>query len=356
MIRKNELAARNHSLLKASIKKINKLLHKDSIDEFLDATRTRSTLNATTYKEFKYFLSLLDDNPFFLLHTINRCSPRLSYVNDFTWFSHGTMSEHLDYGLGKVDETIFEKYLPYQVGRIQETKQTFFIHCTYEDDLTLVDAILLLIKEEKYTPANIILVTLIEGITRKFALQVYKKQNPNISDSDADNYIYHSHGNLSIEKLIRNRIWKKDIPIPLVSLLVEYSHVNRPTILESEKKFDEHQKAADKIEKLILDLKLSVDNNQQSPTLTDRELREILSTYLEKIEAEQRNLIKENEEIVLIGLDVYLDFLAKQFKDERNCIIHGKYSFFKNKWKTLVYLTALEKLIEKILWYESDVP
>ena len=57
----------------------------------------------------------------------------------------------------------------------------------------------------------------------------------------------------------------------------------------------------------------------------------------------------------MIGIDVYLDFLAKKFKEDRNNIIHRKYSFFKEKWKTLVYLTALQNLIEKILWYEKTV-
>jgi len=63
----------------------------------------------------------------------------------------------------------------------------------------------------------------------------------------------------------------------------------------------------------------------------------------------------EEDKTVMIGLDVYLDFLVKKFKDDRNNIIHGKYSFFKEKWRTLVYLSALETLINKIIWYEKNV-
>lgn len=65
--------------------------------------------------------------------------------------------------------------------------------------------------------------------------------------------------------------------------------------------------------------------------------------------------MNEEDKTVMIGLDVYLDFLVKKFKEDRNNIIHGKYYFFKEKWRTLVYLTALENLIKKILWYEKNV-
>lgn len=104
-----------------------------------------------------------------------------------------------------------------------------------------------LIAEEKFIPANILIITLIEGLVRKFTVLVYKKQNPNCSDEDADNFIYHNFSNLSQEKLIRNRIWKKDIPVSFSSLLVEYSHTDNPTVTDIEKKLKKHKEANDRI-------------------------------------------------------------------------------------------------------------
>ena len=67
------------------------------------------------------------------------------------------------------------------------------------------------------------------------------------------------------------------------------------------------------------------------------------------------NIMSEEDKNVMIGLDVYLHFLVKKIKDDRNNIIHGKYSLFKEKWRSLIYLTALGELMDKILWYEKNV-
>lgn len=360
-----DLSNRNIALLKATINKLNKLLHTDKITEYLEAIRPTSPLvhNATEEEKKEAFQKLSRNfaiafgqgSNLFLLMEINKCSPRLSYFNDLTWFRHGNIQEHLDYGFKKVDETVFEKYLPYQIDRIIETKQTFFSKDSFKDDLILLEALIILIEEEKFTPANILIITLIEGLVRKFTLYVYKKQNPNCSDEEADNFIYHDFSNLSQEKLIKNRIWKKDIPIPFSSFLVEYSHTDNPTVTDFEVKFKSHKEANDRIEKKLSTFHKIVKNHLENPTLTDEEMRVISLKHLDYLKEEQQFLMNEEDKTVMIGIDVYLDFLVKQFKEERNNIIHGKYSFFKEKWKTLVYMTALQTLIEKIIWYENNV-
>lgn len=360
-----DLSNRNIALLKTTINKLNKLQHNDKIAEYLKAIRPTPPLSPNATEEEKkeafeklsmnFAIAFGQGSNLSLLMEINRCSPRLSYFNDLTWFKHGTIREHLDYGLGKVDETVFEKYLPYQVNHIIETKKTFFTKQFFKDDLVLLEAVLPLIAKEKFIPANILIITLIEGLVRKFAVLVYKKQNPNCSDEDADIFIYHNFSNLSQEKLIRNSIWKKDIPVSFSSLLVEYSHTDNPTVTDFEKKIKKHKEANDRILKKTSEFHKIITDHLASPTLTDEEIRVICLKHLDSLREEQQFLMNEEDKTVLIGIDVYLDFLVKQFKEERNNIIHGKYSFFKEKWKTLVYLTALQTVIEKILWYEKNV-
>jgi hypothetical protein len=289
----------------------------------------------------------------FLLMEINKCSPRISYFNDLTWFKHGDIKEHLEYGIGKVDETVFEKYLPYQVDRIKETKNTFFTKEFFKDDLILLDAILPLIEEEKFIPANILIITLIEGIVRKFAYNVFKKQNPNVSDADADSFAYIR--NRSLESLIESREWKNDIPIKFSELLIEYAHVDHSIVTDFEKRFKIHKDANDRISKKVSKFQNLLSEQMENRTLTDDEFRIMVGKHLEGMRAESKYLMSDEDKTVGININVFLDFLSKKFKEDRNNIIHGKYSFFKEKWRTLVYLTALQTLIEKIIWYEKYV-
>lgn len=234
----NDLSTRNITLLKGTISKINKLQHDNKIKEYLQALRNNSSItpNATKEEKEEAFNNYAKDfttvfsqgTNFFLLMEIIRYSPRLSYFNDLNWFYHGTIQEHIEYGLGKTDETVFEKYLPYQISRIKETKLTFFSKDFYKDDLVLLEVILSTIKNEKLIPANILTITLIEGLVRKFAFMVYKKQNPDKPDIEVDIFTYSR--NLSFESLIRNKEWKKDIPVKFSELIHEYSHTeNHPS-------------------------------------------------------------------------------------------------------------------------------
>lgn len=131
-----KLSNRNIALLKATINKFNKLQHNDKIAEYMEAIRPTPPLDHNANEEEKkeafeklsrnFAIAFGQGSNLLLLMEINKCSPYLSYFNDLTWFKHGTIREHLDYGLGEVDETVFEKYLPYQVNRIIENKKTFF--------------------------------------------------------------------------------------------------------------------------------------------------------------------------------------------------------------------------------------
>lgn len=357
-----DLSNRNIALLKSTINKLNKLQHDDKISEYLEAIRPTPPLVPDAIEEEKkeafqklsknFATAFSQGGNLFLLMEINRCSPRLSYFNDLTWFKHGDIREHLDYGIGKVDETVFEKYLPDQVNRIAETKKSFFLNEYFQDDIILLEAILQLIEEEKFIPANILIITLIEGLVRKFALLVYKKQNADVTNEAANHFAY--IGNRSLEKLIKNPEWKKDIPISFSEFVTEYAHTDNPTVTSFEEKLKNHNLANERIEKKLSKFQAMLSQHIENPTLSDEEFRIISFKHLEGLKCESVNLLNKKDQTVVIGIDVYLDFLMKKFKEDRNNIIHGKYSFFKEKWKTLVYLTALQTLIEKINWYEKN--
>jgi len=358
-----DLSNRNISLLKATIKKLHKLQRNDKIAEYLEAIRSTPPLYLNSTEEEKqvafqklsknYSIAFSQGTFLSLLIEINRCSPRLSYFNDLSWFKHHNIGEYLDYGFGKADETVFEKYLPYQLNCIIETKKFFFSKEYFKDDLILLDAILPLIETEKFIPANILIITMIEGIVRKFALLVYKKQNPEITDEAANDFAYIR--NRSLEKLIKNSAWQKDIPISFDNFMLEYAHTDNPTVTDFEVMLKIQKMANARIQKKLSDFRVMLTQHMENPKLSNEEFKTISLNHLNELEHESVYLMNQEDKTVMISINVYFDFLAKKFKEDRNSIIHGKYSYFREKWKTLVYLTALQTLIEKINWYEKNV-
>ncbi len=295
----SDLSNRNIAMLKATLNKLNKLQHDDKISEYLEAIRQYPPLSpdATEKEKEDAFQKLSEkfatvfsqSGNLFLLMEINSCSPRLSYFNDLTWFRHGDIQEHLDYGMGKIDETVFEKYLPYQIDRIIETKQSFFSKNIFIDDLILLEASLRLIEEEKYIPSNILIITLIEGLVRKFALLVYKKQNPNCTDKEIEDFAYMR--NRSLEALIKNKAWKKDIPLPYSAFTFDYAHTDSPIVNDFEQKFKKHKEANIRIDKKLSEFHKIFTDHVENSVLSDEELRVIGLKYLDGLKDESAYLM-----------------------------------------------------------------
>lgn len=352
-----DLVKRNISLLNEIIQNINVNLHSDKISEYLKAT-CQSPADLTNednrMKVLRDFSTVMrQGSNFSLLMRIIKCSPKISYVNDLTWFKHGTVQEHIEYGLGKTNESVFEKYLPYQLEKIKALESTFFIKPFFRNDLILLNSIQQLVKSKNFIPANILVITLIEGLVRKFCFLVYKKQNPEKSQNEIEQCIYVAKS--SFEALICKTEWEKDILIQFPELLTDYSHTENPIITNIEKKLALHKKANEKIEEELTRFQISLSMHLENPNTTDENFSIIGLRHLEELKSELDNLMTEEDKSVAIGLDIFLDFLVKKFKDDRNHIIHGKYSFFKEKWRTLVYLSALEAVVNKITWYETNV-
>ena len=194
---------------------------------------------------------------------------------------------------------------------------------------------------------------MIEGLVRKFSFLVYRKQNLNKSSEEIDNIIY--NGNLSFERLITDIEWEKDIPLKFSELLSQYSHSENETIYKTEEKRNLNNEANISLNKKISELDTLISDNLEEKKITDEELTEKAQSILEDMKSIGGNIMTEEDKTVFISLSVYLDFLVRKFKDDRNSIIHGRYSQFNAKWTSLVYLTALETLVKKIVWYDENV-
>lgn len=348
---------RNTFLLKKQISEITSYLKSDKLSQYLECIDYRMNISEDlsemesaeqSYLFNHNFRMAMNQSGLSILMKLIKCSPRISYYNDFTWFNHGTIDEHIQYALGKVNEEVFEKYLPYQVNKIREEINIFFTGDDFHEEIPLLTSILGLVDEEKFIPANILTITLVESLVRKFCYRVYKIQNPDKTSKQVEDYIYNSHK--SFERLITETKWLKDISISIPELFVNNSQVENDAIYNAEKIVEKGAIAKDFIIKknfeLIRTLTLKPDNDNESIKIKSMNLLEEMRPLL----GDLMTLEKQN---TFISLETYLDFLIRKFKDDRNKIIHGKYSMFTEKWTTLLYLNALDVLIGKIKSYEK---
>lgn len=352
---KKNFIKRNITILKSIIQKVNKAENPDKLIQYNKiyawGNDRKPSEHESLKEHFRLFSEILGQgtSQSLFFQTI-RCSPITSYYNDFGWFPHGSVDEHIKFALGEVDESIFDKYLPVQVKQISYLQETFFKRDDYVENREVLMSILHLIKRKELVSANILIITLIEGIVRKFCLQIYKKQNPNKSASEIERFIYHS--NPSLEFLILNKEWKPDIPVRFTEIMTAYSHSEHEIIYEVEEKYKNHLKAQDSIIKRSNDLaEILSDKVNSYGGMSDNEFKKHILEEINHLKLLCDELMKDEDEIVMIPICVYLDFLIKKIKDDRNKIIHGQFLLFKQKWTTLIYLSALELLIKKIEFY-----
>jgi len=350
---------RNILTLKDVITIVNGELHPTSLTDFNALNGTffeMSDFNNEIKNKFDTFkfmeLFKRKTNTFFLLMNTVYCSPNISYFNDLTWFRHGTVKELIDYALGKSDESIFEKYLETQMKSTCENEFTYLKHSKHKNELSLLQNAMNLIEKGYIISANILIVTLIEGLVRMFCFSVRKKQNPLESELKIREFISSKQ---SLELLINDSGWKRDIPISISSYIKRYNYyipcVERKAI---DDRYQSHISAA----KYINDGLANIYNQMIVLTLENKkinnQIKSELKSKFESIEKNFSDLASENEKSVKINLSVFLGYLNHKYKHDRNNIIHGEYSNYGKKWNTLYYLSALGHLIEKIKYYEEN--
>ena len=106
----NDLIKRNISLLKKIISRIKLNQHPDKVSGYVQSIEYKPEIKKIPSKEeqqtsfnmySKHLTNVMGQGTnLFLLMEIVRCSPRISYHNDFTWFTHGNIDEHIKFGLG----------------------------------------------------------------------------------------------------------------------------------------------------------------------------------------------------------------------------------------------------------------
>lgn len=256
------------------------------LDELVFALDKQNIKDVITSKD-NTFLSKVVFEPDFNLITIN--SYYGSIVTDIYWIDSLTVHDATLIGKGKFDLNELIKY--------SDAKITFFkkligdhesIFVLYK--LDSLKEILKCFENKLYKAFNLLLLNIIEGITRKLGAYLIAKQNIEADPYD-DNYN-------SLDSFLRKIPWKKDLEVSFSKYILLTGDYNRTNI----------------------------DKNKDLPRF---------------------------QESIFINLKSRLDFLRRRFKENRDMLMHGDEIEYDDRLQAFINISALVEVLTAVIEYHD---
>ncbi len=275
---------------------------------------------------------------------ISKYTVSSSILHDINWLGRIDVFDKIKLSLEIEKPTILEFYweelievlIKEILPKLKEIKE-----CNEQVDLIL-DAIKIA-KEDSFIISNLVIITVIESLVRIIAKEIYQKQNPNLQANEVENYIDDFQ---SLENLINKGGWKNDIEISIPHAVIEFGHINEPEIDKANESFDFKKKAFKFAEIAFEKLKTIPEKEYSIDELKENFKPPFSSDDIKKYDVQN----------TAINLKIQLHFLVRRFKEDRNAIVHGNYKGMNSKWKSYIYLSAIEKIYETIGIYQKIYP
>ena len=181
---------------------------------------------------------------------IIRYSPSYSVIHDLYWIEDGTVGDQKDIILGRKTPEIYGQYLQSKIDKIKKEVLPFL-----ESKKELIPSTRILrtaienLDQNKYAAANILIITIIEGLVRIICKRIYSNQNPKLSEKDIEHYIYHEF--TSLESLITKGDFKPNYDITIVDGYLLNQHVISDELDKIEKEFDKFKKKSNWVKENI---------------------------------------------------------------------------------------------------------
>ena len=350
--------------LKSIINKVNKDLHERSVHEYV-----KNELSKVRFLESKnHFLSHpLINNTIMRFKRENeifevlRYSPNYSIVYDLYWIDDGTVGEQMDLAYGEASPDVYEKYCPAKLDEITTHVLPYISNKPgYEISAKILKSVAEQFDSNIYVSTNILLITVAESMVRQLCRDVYKQQNPFLTDEEVDKYI---DGKQSIETLITNDDWVDDVEIDVREAYLQSKYIEDSSLKSAVELIDRHKLAEHKIReqlKLCIEIgkKYGVEEWDVSSKV-DGEIKAKLLDYQQELKIpidkaqEYRSELISTNTTIKTSIRVKLQFLVRRFKEDRNSIIHGNYTDFDKGWKSYIYLAAIMKISHVIRVYDE---
>lgn len=341
----NKVYEKNIIKLKDIIKALNKeydpLIIEGHVNDEIELMNKVASTNPTASFESTVIISLRKLGYELREYEIIRYSPAFSVFHDLYWIEDGFVGDLKEIALGNKPPDILGQHLNSRIKRLKLEiypllKNKLELKQYYESVVTSVN----LINKKKYCLANILLMVTIEGLARLICKKVYQKQNPSFSDNEIETYIYQKY--LSLESLIIKGDFLPDFEISLIEASILNQHVYSDELDEIEAEYKIFQAKSEWFRNRFpgeLDELISLCNNAEN--IIDKDVFE------ERILAIRSKLGEgplQIDETRRISIKPRLQFLLRSFKEDRNLIVHGKFSEFDKEWKSYLYILALDKV------------
>lgn len=349
-------AERNIEALKRRIKYLNQIQKPSLVEKYVESVNNPIGIAEIAEVTFQ-------DNGIGNAISICQYSPNSNVIHDVIWIDRITEDDIIQIAMNQTISGVIEKYYEEAISNVKEkTIQNLMRNENYKEDVELIENAINLSRKESFIASNILLITAIESIVRKIGLYVYKKQNPELDSTSIEVYIYETF--MSLEGLILKGNWKDDIFVTDTEIEIKYGNILDPRISEHEEEIMSQRFEFISLNRELLHLssELGKDVTETTKTVLNEEITSRLLNTIKLLEPaiEIKNKITDRiyEKNHKIDFSILFNFLARRYKEDRNKIIHGKYSEYNSKYKNTIYLYALQE-VERIflkyhILYDSD--
>jgi hypothetical protein len=342
-----KVIAKNIEQLKGHISAINKFRHDKALSDFVNYKKTVGDSSADFDTRTNGLIQSV--RTFSLLFDIAKCSLSYSVIHDLYWISDGTVDEHLDIATGIKPITTIAKYCDHVILRIKLHVIPYLQNeCAYADISTIANEVINGFENRSFMATNILLPSIIEGLTRKYLIQVYSRQNPIETLEDASNYVARFQ---SLETLIVKGDWKNDIPIRFMEAIQRGSYIDDPQLVAAKDMADNQ----DRIMAIINDTNSKLQDLPDKKPFRQNELEEKYPEYAQIYKKYFPQIVRLEKVKINISIRVQLQFLIRRYKDVRNRVAHGNLDGSDHKWECYLNLSLLYRLYESIKEYNSIV-
>jgi len=359
---------KNISNLKNIINDANWYLKRSNIQNF-DSSYTKilnSQFNSMTFNEamnckdedtrieFLKEYQMMNETmqmPIFIMNAnfkIPYSTIKYSIELDLNMAPHLNIKDTFDLCLNLKEPTMLVDFIP-DMRKLTKEKMPSAINQvpSFQIKQNVFDTVIKLSEEKNYVSSNILIMVLIESLTKDFLKAVYKDQNPNLSEEEVDNKIYNKY--LSLNDLLNKIELKEDYPITYGEVQANYQGSTHYLIIKANNKYREQLKMIRNSKNLpqkIIDIRAD-----QSLTV-EAQLNKVKALVDNIIPPnfKEEDLIYDIQESIYIPMNVCLEFLQRKMYNDRNQIIHGMFDKIE-PWKHYLYLNGLYKLLEVVCDY-----
>jgi len=341
-----KVIANNIEQLKGHISTINKFRHDKAVSDFVNYKM--KVEDSSVDVDTRTSALMQSVRTFSLLFDIARCSLSYSVIHDLYWISDGTVDEHMDIATGIKPITTIAKYCEHLIFRLKLNAIPYLQNNSqYVEISTIANEIVKGFENRSFMATNILLPSIIEGLARKFLIQVYHQQYPTKSMDDASNYIARFQ---SLETLIVKGDWKNDIPIRFFDAIQQGMYIDDPQLVAAKNMADDQAR----IQNIIGCTTAKIRDLPDKKPFKQGELEEKYPEYAAIYEKYVPQIVRLEKVRINISVRVQLQFLIRRYKDVRNRIAHGNLDGSNQKWECYLNLSMLYRLFEIIKEYHSN--